>query len=181
VAVADAGGAAVRHRQRRIKVTQDLQLLSGLPPLVRDGDRFSALLTLRNTTAREMKLRATLQGTANSGPGDHVRTPLALPPQDLVLAGRRRAEIAVAGGRAGRHLQHHLGSAVRRAGRQGGAARDRVKVTQMVTPAVPLRVLQATCSSSTASLLAAGGAPADALPPPRPQARRRGGRRCSPG
>ena len=30
----------------------DLQLISGLPPLVRAGDRFSALVTLRNTTAQ---------------------------------------------------------------------------------------------------------------------------------
>jgi hypothetical protein len=69
-----------------IKVTQDLQVLSGLPPLVRDGDRFSAMLTLRNTTTREMKLRATLQGTANSGnaPDDHAHA-AELPPQDLVV------------------------------------------------------------------------------------------------
>ena len=35
-----------------IRVTQDLQMLAGLPPLVREGDRFSAMLTLRNTTAQ---------------------------------------------------------------------------------------------------------------------------------
>jgi hypothetical protein len=47
---------------------------------VRDGDRFSAMLTLRNTTAREMKVRATLQGTANSGSGPEItRTPLLAP------------------------------------------------------------------------------------------------------
>ena len=40
-------------------------MLAGLPPLVREGDRFAAMLTLRNTTTREMKVRATLQGTAN--------------------------------------------------------------------------------------------------------------------
>ena len=37
-----------------IRVSQDLQLLAGLPALVRDGDRFSAMLTLRNTTAKDM-------------------------------------------------------------------------------------------------------------------------------
>jgi hypothetical protein len=35
-----------------------------LPPLVRDGDEFSAMLTLRNTTAREMKMRVALAGSA---------------------------------------------------------------------------------------------------------------------
>jgi alpha-2-macroglobulin len=36
-----------------VRVTQDLQMLPGLPPLVREGDRFDAMLTLRNTTARD--------------------------------------------------------------------------------------------------------------------------------
>ena len=65
VAVADAEVQKFGTGSASIRVTQDLQVLAGLPPLVRDGDRFSAMLTLRNTTAREMKVRATLQGTAN--------------------------------------------------------------------------------------------------------------------
>ena len=31
-----------------IRSTQDLQLISGLPPVVREGDRFQALFTVRN-------------------------------------------------------------------------------------------------------------------------------------
>ena len=31
-----------------IRVTQDLQVLSGLPPLVRENDQFTAMLTLRS-------------------------------------------------------------------------------------------------------------------------------------
>ena len=37
-------------------------MLSGLPTLVREGDRFEALWTLRNTTARAMTVKATLAG-----------------------------------------------------------------------------------------------------------------------
>jgi hypothetical protein len=37
-----------------VAATQDLQLISGLPPLVREGDRYRAMFTLRNTTARAM-------------------------------------------------------------------------------------------------------------------------------
>ena len=65
VAVADAEVQKFGTGSTSIRVTQDLQVLAGLPPLVRDGDQFSAMLTLRNTTPREMKVRATLQGTAN--------------------------------------------------------------------------------------------------------------------
>ena len=62
VAVADAGLQQFGTGQASIRVSQDLQLLAGLPPLVRQGDRFTALLTVRNTTAQAMTVRATLQG-----------------------------------------------------------------------------------------------------------------------
>ncbi|MFT8216743.1 phospholipase domain-containing protein, partial [Salmonella enterica] len=45
---------------------QDLQIISGLPPLVREDDQFRAQVTLRNTTQKAMKVqvapRATLLG-----------------------------------------------------------------------------------------------------------------------
>ena len=96
VAIADAGAQQFGTGSTSIRVTQDLQLLSGLPPLVREGDSFSAMLTLRNTTAREMKVRATLQGVANApaaNGGDITRTPLAFAPQDVVLAAGSAKEI----------------------------------------------------------------------------------------
>ena len=92
VAVADDGAQRFGSGSTSIRVTQDLQVLAGLPPLVREGDRFSAMLTLRNTTAREMKIRATLQGTSHANP-DITRTPLNFPPQDVVLAAGAAQEI----------------------------------------------------------------------------------------
>ena len=74
VAVADEGAQQFGTGSATIRVTQDLQVLSGLPPLVRDGDQFSAMLTLRNTTAREMKMRVTLPGAAElAARGDRAR------------------------------------------------------------------------------------------------------------
>jgi hypothetical protein len=55
VAIADAEVQKFGTGSTSVRVTQDLQVLAGLPPLVRDGDQFSAMLTLRNTTPREMK------------------------------------------------------------------------------------------------------------------------------
>jgi len=58
-----------------IRVTQDLQLARRAAALVREGDQFSALLTLRNTTAREMTVHASLAGVVNtSAGGEIVRT-----------------------------------------------------------------------------------------------------------
>src|SRR5581483_6396593 len=54
VAVADAGTGAFGTGQASIRTSQDLQLLSGLPPVVREGDRFDARFTVRNASARAM-------------------------------------------------------------------------------------------------------------------------------
>ena len=148
-------------------------MLSGLPPLVREGDRFSAMLTLRNTTAREMKVRATLQGVANSG-SEITRTPLNLPPQDVTLAAGAAQEIVWP-----IDVPAEAFSITWEAGadEQGGEkAKDKLKLTQLVSPAVPVRVLQATLQQLDGTLTLPIAAPADALPETGADgARKRGG------
>ena len=56
VAVASSGLQRFGTGQAEIRVTQDLQVLPGLPPLVREGDRFEALVTVRNTTTQDHEL-----------------------------------------------------------------------------------------------------------------------------
>ena len=162
VAVADAGVQQFGTGTATVRVTQDLQLIAGLPPLVRDGDHFSALLTVRNATPREMKLRVTLQGTANGGPAGEIRrTPITLPPQELVLA---------AG--AAKELQwpvdvpadiDSIGWEAAADEQAGKGARDRLKLTQLVAAAVPLRVTQATLRQIDGRVTLPAAAPADAL------------------
>ncbi|QPF73030.1 alpha-2-macroglobulin [Roseateles sp. DAIF2] len=165
VAVADAGAQAFGSAQTTIRVTQDLQLLSGLPPLVREGDQFQALLTLRNTTGREMKLRAGLSGSANIGSeaGPELRRePLNLPAQDLTLAAGAARElqwtVTVPPGAVSLAWEAEV------AEQGGGGARDRMKTTQLVQPAVPVRVLQASLTQLDGRLSLPIAAPADALP-----------------
>ena len=167
VAIADAGTSRFGTGSASIRVTQDLQMLAGLPPLVRQGDQFGAMLTLRNTTAREMKVRATLQGSANSGTAlDIVRTPLALPAQDVVVAAGAAKELVWPV-----NIPADAFSVTWEAGadEQGGPAtqersKDRIKVTQLVVPAVPVRVLQAMLQQLEGTLTLPIAAPADALP-----------------
>jgi len=163
VAIADAGMQQFGTGSASIRVTQDLQMLAGLPPLVREGDQFGAMLTLRNTTAREMKVHATLQGTANSGTGaDIVRTPLALPAQDVVVAAGAAKELVWPVS-----IPADAFSVTWEAGadEQGGEkSKDRIKVTQLVSPAVPVRVLQATLQQLEGTLTLPIAAPTDALP-----------------
>ncbi len=163
VAVADAEVQKFGTGSTSIRVTQDLQVLAGLPPLVRDGDQFSAMLTVRNTTAREMKVHATLQGTANlpapDGGTELGRLPIALPPQDVVLAAGAAKEVVWPVSVPAEAI-----SIAWEAAAEEGSAKDRLKVTQLVAAAVPVRVLQATLVQLEGSYTLPVAAPADALP-----------------
>ncbi len=163
VAVADAGVDRFGTGSTSIRVTQDLQLLAGLPPLVREGDRFSAMLTLRNTTAREMTVRASLQGVVHGGDA-RARAPLALAPQNVVLAAGGAKEVAwpvevpadaiSVAWDAG--AEEQTGTAPERAS-------DRLRFSQRVGAAVPVRVLQASVQQLDGSLMVAVAPPTDAL------------------
>lgn len=57
-AIAIGGVDQFGDGEGQIRSTQDLMLLPGLPPLVRNGDRFPAQLTVRNASARELNVEA---------------------------------------------------------------------------------------------------------------------------
>jgi uncharacterized protein YfaS (alpha-2-macroglobulin family) len=165
VAVADAGTQQFGSGSASIRVTQDLQVLAGLPPLVRNGDRFSALVTLRNTTAHEMKVHASLQGMAHIGAAagpDIAPTAIALPAQDVVLAAGAAQEVTWPV-----DVPEDADSITWEAAADeqgGGNNRDRVKLTQVVVPAVPERVWQATLEQVEGRFSLPVAAPAGALP-----------------
>lgn len=165
VAIADAGVQQFGTGSASIRVTQDLQVLPGLPPLVREGDQFSAMLTLRNTTAREMKVRVTLQGTARVG-DDIARTPIALAPQEVAIPAGTAKELTWGVAVPPEALSIAWEAAADEVGGAAGQerAKDRVKVTQLVSPAVPVRVLQATLQQLDGPVSLPVTAPADALP-----------------
>ncbi|UXH79752.1 alpha-2-macroglobulin family protein [Roseateles amylovorans] len=167
VAVADAPGQRFGTGENSIKVSQDLQLLSGLPPLVREGDRVQAMMTLRNASNRAMDLRITLQGKATTDGGEQ---PLIQEPQTLKLAAGAAQELSwsvvVPEG-----AQRITWEAV--ATEQGaGAAKDAMRTTQQVEPAVPLRVMQATLKQLDGPMSLPVAPPSDALPA---QGAKRGG------
>ncbi|MBS0445290.1 MAG: alpha-2-macroglobulin [Proteobacteria bacterium] len=168
VAIADAAGSSGLQRfgtgSASIKVTQDLQALPGLPPLVRTGDRYDAMVTLRNTTAREMKVHATLQGTAaDAGGGNDIRrTPITAAAQDVTVAagGAQVVSWPIAVPDDATSIAWELA-----ADEQGsGGAKDRVRLTQLVAPAVPIEVQQATLEQLDGRYTLPVAAPAAALP-----------------
>ena len=166
VAIADQADAGVQRfgtGSTSIRVSQDLQVLAGLPPLVREGDRFAAMLTLRNTTTREMKVRASLQGTANlpgAAAGEIARVPVAtLPAQEVVIGAGQAKEVVWP-----IDVPADAFSITWEAAAQESGAKDRIKMTQLVAAAVPMRVLQATIAQLDGRFALPIAPPADALP-----------------
>lgn len=158
VAVADADTGLFGTGQTTIRATQDLQIISGLPPLVREDDQFRAQITLRNTTERAMKVEAAPRATLLTLEPQTVDIP---PGESRELAWQVTAPAQLAQTRAEAilwEIEAHdtLGGAA--------AARDALKVRQRIVPAVPLTVQQATLVQLDEPFTLDVAPPADALP-----------------
>ena len=153
VAVATSGAGLYGHGATSIRTTQDVQLIAGLPPLARHGDRYSAMSTVRNGTGRAMDLdvSALVDGRA-----------LESAPRRISLAAGDARELAwpVTAPASGEQLGWEL-----RAQEVGGAgARDAVRLSQKLLPAVPLTVQQANLFQLDRTRSIALALPAGALP-----------------
>jgi uncharacterized protein YfaS (alpha-2-macroglobulin family) len=153
VAVANAGQGLFGTGEATIATTQDLMLHSGLPLMVREGDKFNATFTVRNTTrsAMEAEVRAAVAPAPAEAPTPQVVTIPAGGAHDVVwpvtvpLDARDLAwDVSVRG--------------------KDAAASDHLKVRQTVETAVPVRTFQATLEQVNGSLAVPAERPADALP-----------------
>ena len=140
VAVASADADLFGTGRTEVRSSQDLILLSGLPALVREGDRFRAGFTLRNTTDADVsvELGATVAGKV-------------LARQTLSLAAGQAQEVGwdylVPFGAP--ELQWDVTAKTVAAGAGAAAidspaSMDKLRVKQKVVAAVPVRTLQAT-------------------------------------
>lgn len=154
VAIANVGANLFGTGDETIRTTQDLMLLSGLPALVREGDRFTAGFTVRNTSQREMKVASTLK-LKDTASRDLDPITLTIPP------GEAREALWPITVPYGVGKIEYVASAQDTA---GGPARDSVKVTQKVVPAVALRVFQATLTQLKDAFKMDVARPADAEP-----------------
>ena len=153
IAVADSGIGSFGTGQTSIRTTQDLMLLSGVPPLVREGDRFDARFTVRNTSQRpaDVELNGNLEGQAL--PASRV----TLPPGEAREIGW---DVTVPFNVA----QLRWDVTVSETAASGKTPADRLKVQQKVIPAVPVRTFQATLAQLGEPLDLAVKIPDDAVP-----------------
>ena len=135
VAIADEGPDRLGTGSATIATTQDLQLISGLPPVVREGDQFTALFTVRNTTGQAMQVQIKPQVSSLELSAQKVEVPAG----DAKTV-QWDVQVPTALAQAHEGLLHwHLQASDAKTG-----AKDAVAVSQRLLPAVPLAVQQAT-------------------------------------
>ncbi|TMH53444.1 MAG: alpha-2-macroglobulin, partial [Betaproteobacteria bacterium] len=179
VAIASSGADLFGTGDASIRSTQDLMLLSGLPPVVRESDRYRATFTLRNASERRMPVQL-IARVASSGkalppleprqvelaPGEareigwDVTVPIDATKLDWQVEATERDTRAV----RGEPVEPQRPSVLRQAQDEPGAARDAMKISQRVAQAVPERTYQATILQLTAPQSIAVQRPADAIP-----------------
>ncbi|MFZ1605958.1 MAG: alpha-2-macroglobulin family protein, partial [Rhodoferax sp.] len=155
VAVADASTGLFGTGSTSIRATQDLQIISGLPPLVREDDQYRAQLTLRNTTKQAMKVEVSPRATL-----------LDLKPQTVDIPAGDAREVAWMVTAPAQLAQSRFESILWEIDAKDtiSGARDALKASQRIIPAVPLTVQQATLVQLDGPFSLDVNPPADALP-----------------
>lgn len=140
VAIAESGLDRFGTGGTTIRATQDVMVLPGLAPVVREGDRFRADFTARNTTDRPVAL--TLAAVVESTMGTLPAQQRALPTQQVTLAPGTASVVGwdVPAPIGVERLAYTVTATT------AGAPADQVRAVQQVRPAVPVRTLQATLS-----------------------------------
>ncbi len=160
VAVADAAQGLFGTGQTSIKATQDLQIISGLPPLVREDDVFRAQFTVRNTTQAAMKVEVTPRATLLDLKPQVVDVP-AGDAREVAWTVTAPAQLAVTRFEA---LLWEIEAKDVSPNAAKAGARDALKARQRIIPAVPLTVQQATLVQVDGSFSLDVNPPLDALP-----------------
>jgi uncharacterized protein YfaS (alpha-2-macroglobulin family) len=131
VAVANGGTGLFGMGETSVRTTQDLMVLSGIPPIVREGDRFKAGFTVRNASDRKMdvEVKGNITGVKE--------LPIINEPLQPGEAKEVGWEIDAPYG------TDNLTYDVMARDRDSGA-QDNIRVTEKVVESIPTRTFQAT-------------------------------------
>ncbi len=151
IAVATGGAGLFGTGSTTIQSTQDLMVLPGIAPLVREGDRFRSEFTLRNATSRTMDVVV-------NGHVEGLTEPLASQAISLSPSEARTVAWEITAPAGVEALRYEMEVAER------DGPTDRIRVIQQVRPAVPVRTFQATLSRWEQEIRQPVDRPADAIP-----------------
>ncbi len=154
VAVASAGAGLFGTGSTSIRTTRDLMLHSGLPPVVREGDRYRGVYTLRNASSRRIAGEAT--ALVSAVPGGEAAGTLAAQPFELE-PGRARELVWEQTAPVG------TTELIWEVSAGEGAESDRIRSRQAVVPVHPVRVYQSTLARLEAPLQLTSAQPEDAI------------------
>ena len=151
VAVIGNGGAQFfGSGETTFTTTRDLQILPGLPQLIRENDQIEIHATVRNATDQAMSPKVSLEV---SGLGQ------TLPPQSANLAAQSASDV---------HWTLHIPPGAHELGFKfsavSGSTQDAAAMKIRVLPAVPVRTIQATLLQATPQLKMPIEKPTGALP-----------------
>lgn len=151
VAIATGGASLFGTGYTSVRSTQDLIILSGIAPLVREGDSFRSEFTLRNTTDRIMEVE--LSGRVKGLPEPLKPIAVSLSPGEARETGW---DVTSPFGRTS--LDYEIEA------KEAGGSMDKLTVRQKVVPAVAVRTFQATITQLDKDLSLTVKRPEDALP-----------------
>jgi hypothetical protein len=137
-----------------VYTTQDLMLFSGVMPLAREEDHFTAGFTIRNSSAKAMDIEAILSVTGKTGRKEFE------PVREKVPAGESHEmgwDMTVPAG------ENKLLYEVKVTDKINNIT-DTMKVSQKVVPPVPVRTFQATLTQLRGPYRVTVQRPADAIP-----------------
>ncbi len=154
VAIASAGSQWFGTGRTTIRSQQPVALYAGLPPVVREGDRYAATFTVRNAGEAPRTLEARARTTGVDG------TVATLPAQSLTLAPGETHVLAwnTAAPAGAGDLAWEVEAVT-----PAGELLDRLRARQTVQEAVPVRVQQATLAQVDGRWSVPATRPADAL------------------
>ncbi|WP_353152096.1 MG2 domain-containing protein [Pollutimonas bauzanensis] len=148
VAIADYGVGRFGTGSSSIASIQDLQIIPGLPALVREGDQYHATATVRNSTQREMRLDVSAAYAGKGVPSES----LAVQSVELAAGAAQTISWDVQAPESNLWAEKETLAWTFEAHEQGAsAASDKLAFKQVLTPAVPVRTRQATLLALDAS------------------------------
>ena len=146
VAIANSGTHLFGTGSASVRTKQDLQLISGLPPMVRETDQYRALLTLRNGTAKDMNVL--LKAKA----GEQV-----FADQEVLVPAEGASEVSFAAEvPEGKTALHWEFDAQEKSTNSANGAKDLLRITQEISPAVPVNIVHTTFAQLAAENKPAG-------------------------
>ena len=153
VAVATDGEQLFGTGQATIRAAQDLSIYPGVPQIVRTGDNFGAMFTLRNGSAKPMRVTASV-----------ALEPAVATGRPLTVEIPAGGAVPVTWNLTAPAQPGTLRWTVSARAESGAHAADRVTVTQTVIPAVPVETWAATLLRVGDAISLPIAPPAGALP-----------------